>query len=442
MIWNAAAASSSATGLPSLERCTQKDLEPMALARAMIAVQILIACLVTLCPSVVLALVAPDGPGEHRVGHTQDTLVDAARANRSLPIHIWYPADEASWTAEPQFTFDVLLGPIGILSDFAKDDVDVSSGQFSLIVFSHGFGGIPTQSRRLVEHLASHGFVVVAISHTGNDQEGGSPYASPEADRYPDVAFTIDEVGLMDADVGSVFFGHVDHLNAGVVGHSYGGMTAEFMAAGYGASPADSRVKAIMPIAASSSALSDPDLVGITIPTLLLCGTLDGLLSEQIRGFGLISSAPNLFRVDLTGAKHTHFADNICDIGNALIDAGVPKSSWAAVGAGALIAPYEAVCEPPAYDIDEASRIQQLYAAAHFRAYLNSEDGYLDYLTTSYAEQNEPDVVFFGSGPLVGAEAVPAMGLLARGLLLGCILLAGAGAISGRGGLGGRRFRP
>ena len=188
--------------------------------------------------------------------------------------------------------------------------------------------------------------------------------------------------------------------------------------------------------------MSDPDLVGITIPTLLLCGTLDSLLSEQIRGFGLISSAPNLFRVDLTGAKHAHFADNICDIGNALIDAGIPKTSWGSIGAGALIAPYEAVCEPPAYDIDEASRIQQLYAAAHFRAYLNGETGYLDYLTTSYAEHNEPDVVFFGSGPFVEEVAVPAMGLLARGLLLGSMLLAGAGAIAGRSRFGSRHFRP
>ena len=45
------------------------------------------------------------------------------------------------------------------------------------------------------------GFVVVAISHTGNDQSGGSSHVSPEADRYPDVAFTIDEVGLMNADM-------------------------------------------------------------------------------------------------------------------------------------------------------------------------------------------------------------------------------------------------
>lgn len=369
----------------------------------------------------VLAQPAPDGPGPYLVGHSEDTIVDAARANRALPLHLWYPADVTAWNAETDFSFFTLFAPIGITSAASKDGVDVHTGQFPLLVFSHGFGGIPTQSLRLMEHLASHGFVVVAISHTGNVQ-GDMTSPNPEADRYPDVAFTIDEMGVMNADPSSIFFEHVDHQNTGVAGHSYGGMTAEFMAAGHAGAPADARVKAIMPIAASSSALSDAELAGITIPTLLLCGTSDSLLSQQIRGFGLISSAPYLFRVDVLGATHTHFA-NICDIGNALIGAGLGKETWPGIGAAALVAPYEATCEPPAFDIEEAIRIQNLYAAAHFRAALNGETGYYSYLTTSYAEASEPDVVFFDSGAI--ASTVPGLPVVAYGLLSAVMLLAG-----------------
>jgi predicted dienelactone hydrolase len=377
------------------------------------------------------ALPAPDAPGDFLVGHTEDTIVDAARANRTLPLHIWYPADATSWSSEVDFSFFPLFLTIGITSTTSKDDVVVDSGSFPLIIFSHGFGGTPTQSLQLMEHLASHGFVVVSISHTGNIA-GDLSSPDPEADRYPDVAFTIDEVGLMNTDAGNLFFGHVDNQNTGVAGHSFGGMTAEFMAAGHSGSPADPRVKAIMPIAASSSALSDPELAGITLPSLLMCGTLDGLLSEQIRGFGLISSAPDLFRVDVVGATHTHFA-NICDLGNALIDGGFPKASWPSIGAGALVAPYEATCEPPAFDIGEAIRIQNLYAAAHFRAYLNAETEYYDYLTTSFAEANEPDVIFFGSGSLV--PEVPELAFLSRCLLVGGFLAAGRLVLrSGRSG--------
>jgi predicted dienelactone hydrolase len=393
----------------------------MSFARMTQFALILAVVFATIGATSVSALPSPNGAGNYLVGHTEDTIAYPTPATRTLPLHIWYPAEVTSWNAEIDFTFLTLFFTIGITSTAAKDDVDVHSGQFPLIVFSHGYGGIPIQSFRLMEHLSSHGFVVVAISHTGNIQ-GDMTSPKPEADRYPDVALTIDEMGVMNANAGSMFFGHVDNQNTGVAGHSYGGMTAEFMAAGYGGSPADPRVKAIMPIAASSSALSDPDLAGITIPTLLLCGTLDGLLSEQIRGFGLISSAPNLFRVDVVGATHTHFA-NVCDIGNALIDAGVLKEDWPGIGAGALVAPYEATCEPPAFDIAEATRIQSLYAAAHFRAYLNREAQYYDYLTTSYAEANELDVVFFGSGTL--SPPLPGLAALAQGLLSGGMLLVG-----------------
>ncbi len=254
-----------------------------------------------------------------------------------------------------------------------------------------------------MEHLASHGFVVVSISHTGNVQ-GDMTSSDPLADRFPDVAFTIDQVGVMNDSPASPLYQHVDNQNVGVVGHSFGGMTAELMATGYGSSPPDSRVKTIMPIAASSRAISDAKLQDITIPTLLLVGTLDGLQAETARGFGLISSGPNLFRADVVGANHTHFA-NVCDIGTTLIDAGIGIGTWRAIGAGALIEPYKTTCLPPAFPIAKAVRIQNHYAAAHFRTYLLDEQEYQKHLTTDYAKQNEPDVKFYVGAP---AKAVPA----------------------------------
>ena len=389
------------------------------ISRTMPTGWILAAILATSSATSAWALPSPNGPGEYRVGHTEDSIVDAARSNRTLPLHIWYPADATEWNAEFNFSFFSLFGAIGITSTASKDALTVAAGLFPLVIFSHGFGGVPTQSLKLMEHLASHGFVVVSISHTGNTQDDMSS-PDPEADRYPDVAFTIDEVGLMNTNGANMFFGHVDNQNVGVAGHSYGGMTAEFMAAGHDGSPADTRVKAIMPVAASSSTLTDGELTGITVPTLLMVGTLDGLISEQDRAWGLIGAAV-LHRVDVIGATHTHFA-NICDIGNALIDGGLDKLSWDGIGAGALTAPYEATCEPPAFNIRRATGIQNLYAAAHFRAFLNNEAEYLDYLTVAYAQENERFVAFDGVDPIPQA---PALGVFAQGVL--CLLLLGVG---------------
>ena len=68
--------------------------------------------------------------------------------------------------------------------------------------------------------------------------------------------------------------------DVGVAGHSYGGLTATMMASGFGTDPPDTRVKAIMPVAASNGILSNAQLTSVTIPTLLMVGTLDGLQSD------------------------------------------------------------------------------------------------------------------------------------------------------------------
>ncbi|TFH24267.1 MAG: hypothetical protein E4H03_04045 [Myxococcales bacterium] len=335
----------------------------------------------------------PDLTGPWGVGRTELTVIDAARADRELALDVWYPVDVADWVGDPSVY--ELLGPIGLTSELAIDDVPVASqGARPLIVFSHGFGGINTQSVRLMEHLASHGFVVVAPEHTGNTTfDMSSP--APEADRFPDIAFVIDEMEVLNTTEAGPFFGRIDTQTVGVAGHSYGGMTAMFMAAGHAPFPPDTRVKAIMPIAASSNQLTDGELASISVPTMLMVGTLDPLQAETIHAHGLISSGDALYRADVVGGNHTHFA-NVCDIGNLLIGLDITIEQWPDIGAAALVEPYETTCLPPAFSIEEAIRIQNLYAVAHFRRHLLGESFYDRFLTPQYASAREPDVSYFG----------------------------------------------
>ena len=341
----------------------------------------------------------PDQPGPWAIGHTERTATDSARGDRVLEFDIWYPAQIADPTGPRAFYS--LLGALGITSARGYEDppvADPGAAPFPLIVFSHGYGSINTQSFHLMEHLASHGFFVIAPEHTGNTQADLSSPA-PEFDRYPDVAFVIDEAGRYSADVGDPFHGRIDTLNAGVAGHSYGGMTAQFMAAGHPPFGPDPRVKAIMPIAGSSSQLTDAELASISVPQLLLVGTLDGLRGDTIRSFSLGGGAPYLYRVDVLGGNHTHFA-NVCDIGNFLIGIGLGIGTWPSIGAGQLVQIYWDTCVPPAFPVEEATRIQNLFATAHFRRHLNGERYYDSYLAEAYARAREPDIDFVGGVPV------------------------------------------
>ncbi|MCC6763773.1 MAG: hypothetical protein IT293_03840 [Deltaproteobacteria bacterium] len=370
---------------------------------------------------------APGAAGPWAVGHRSLVSVDGSRSNgrrciggtkngrecaadsqcpagacsvgRYLPFEAWYPVDAPD--AYGPFTGYSLSGIASLDSDLAHENAPVSNASARpLVVFSHGSGGIAIQSVRLMERLASHGFVVVAPSHTGNttaDSTAVPPTSVAPAqallDRVPDVSFVITHMTTLAATPADPFFGRVDGADVGVAGHSFGGFTALAVKSGYQGIPPDPRVQAIMPIAPASSTITDAELGNVAVPTLFMTGTLDPLLSEEARAAGLIQSSPFNYRADVVGAVHTHFA-NICDIANALIAAGFAPASWPSLGAGALVAPYNATCIPPAFPIDEATRLQNLYAAAFFRRHLLGQTIYDPYLTTAYATANEPDIDF------------------------------------------------
>jgi predicted dienelactone hydrolase len=339
-----------------------------------------------------VAFTPPDQLGPYMVGHTRDIAVDASRGGRALPLDIWYPAQAGG---ELEFTVYPLQGDTGIVSEIAyKDAPPDTAREWRMLVFSHGFGGINTQSLPLMEYLASRGFVVVAPEHTGNTNSDRSA-ADPAGDRAPDVSTVIDFMQSRCTDADDPFHGVVNTKEVGVLGHSYGGFTSTSVATGFREQAADPRVVAIMPIAAANREISDEELARLTIPALFLCGTLDGLLAQQQRTLALASSDA-LFGVEVLGATHTHFA-NICQIGNWLISIGLTKESWSSIGASALTGPYEQTCEPPALDIDVALRIQNFYAGAFFGRYLVGQKAYDEYLTEQYASANEPGVIFFSN---------------------------------------------
>ena len=348
---------------------------------------------------------APDELGPYAVGHTGFELIDPSREDRPLPVQAWYPADPEGAVGDPT-QYELVAGLLTLISDNAIDDLPVNDSPWRpLVVFSHGSGGINVQSVVLMETLASHGFVVVAPNHTGNTTfDPPIPFAEMAIHRPLDISFVIDHMLERSGDPEDMFFLRINPLAIGVAGHSFGGYTALAMAAGYAAGSVapDPRVRAIVPISAVTGLFGDEELESIRIPTLLLGGTADTVVPidpQTVRAMELIESF-HLYRVDIDGATHTHFA-NVCDMGNVLIDLGFPPELWSLFpGGDILIAAWAETCVEEAFPIDEAVRLQNLYTVAFLRRHLRLDLRYSPYLTESYSQENEPSATLYRANPI------------------------------------------
>jgi predicted dienelactone hydrolase len=254
-----------------------------------------------------------------------------SREGRSLPTEVWYPATEEhageDLNEATRDTYEMLPGLPPSWQDAVRD-ARARSGKHPLIAFSHGYGGHRRQSTFLCSHLASHGYVVAAVDHTGNtvfdvlhavmQLQAGGP--RPETDailrefieaRPADVSFMLDRV--LDGDLAEV----IDVGRIGMAGHSFGGWTTLVT------STRDQRIRAAVPLAPAggdsplpAELLSTALRAGWSrdVPTLFVVADRDTLLPlDGMRG--LLQRAPGGTKmVILKDADHMHFCDRIEEI--------------------------------------------------------------------------------------------------------------------------------
>ncbi len=263
-----------------------------------------------------------EAAGEHGVGTRRATLVDAAR-QRSLTIQVWYPAAAASggFTVE-QFedeprrsTYAGLLAAADPACPSrtaqAQPDATPTAGSYPMVAFSHCHECTRFSAMTIAERLASHGFVVVAVDHSGNTlwdrlASTGLPLDAGTLElRVADVAFALDRVRLDPAFAAMAAV--IDPAHTGVFGHSFGAVTAGLYAQRFG-------VGAAFALAAP---MENPLLPGVTITSIaaplgFLVAREDNSISELgnglIRGNFERATSP-AWKIEVADAGHWSVSD-------------------------------------------------------------------------------------------------------------------------------------
>lgn len=168
---------------------------------------------------------APDGefPVGVRDGEVTDTAYPTMReedaSGRRLMVRVWYPAAVSDVEPRPYLIEDEIeilrwflevggappewAGQLAAVRTHSRPDAPIAAGRFPTLLFSHGATGWVCQNTPLMEHLASHGYVVWSVAHPG--EASGVRYADGSVVRYDD-AFQDTIIGL---DYGDKFTGDV-----------------------------------------------------------------------------------------------------------------------------------------------------------------------------------------------------------------------------------------
>jgi dienelactone hydrolase len=326
-----------------------------------------------------------ESAGPHPVGVAEMMFTDGAR-QRDLRVQLWYPAADGTSQedlavedfadAAHRAAFSTLVAAADptctTRTISAAWGAPAASGSFPLVAFSHCHECTRFSGMTIARRLASHGFAVVTVDHTGNtlwDQIDmtGLPLDGTTLElRVADLAFAVARARGELATMAGVT---IDPAPIGVFGHSFGSVTAGLYAQRNAAD-----VGAVFGVAAP---MENPLLPGVTIteipaPIGFLVAREDNSISELgnelIRGNYTRALGP-AWKLEIADAGHWSFSDLV----------GVIPAFAPGCGAGTRQTDGQPFTYLPAAT---GRAIAAAYVTAFFKATLLDDAGAEAYLAT------------------------------------------------------------
>lgn len=278
-----------------------------------------------------------DVSGPFAVGSVHTTIHNRD-GGRALPVELWYPSVAAA-RAEAAAGFPVeefedgerrtqLAAWISQAPELctprqahsARGAAVAAGSPWPLLMMSHCTEGFRFSMHTLAERLASQGFVVAAPDHVDNTRfDAGAPLSNAFlAVRADDVSSVLD--ALLDASSGEVpeaLRGKLDATRVGVVGHSFGAVTAAKVV------ELDARVRGGFLIAAPADSpfLNSGGLAQIHRPLSYLLALEDNSISYVGNGFirdNFAKGPRPSWLLEVSEAGHWTFSD-IAGLGGAYL---------------------------------------------------------------------------------------------------------------------------
>lgn len=188
----------------------------------------------------------PDAPplaeaGAHEVG-VGEFLITSRAGDRDLALSVWYPA-VGNGNGRAVYRDALGSGPGDperpvVPFEFCSQAWDAAQpakvgNPLPTVLISHGFPGSNVLMAWLSEHLASHGFAVVGINHTGATHADRGEFADVLVNKPSDILAVLDAIGSGDLDLDGVA---LNGDRVGLAGYSMGGYAA-LVAAGASLDP-------------------------------------------------------------------------------------------------------------------------------------------------------------------------------------------------------------